>query len=258
MLINAVILFLQNALPIFVITTLLLISFSTTELAVTHLKYLILGVLVTIIAAFILSNNLESISQTFNNTGMELFLSTNYLLVYSFIITLFMFDGKYYKKQLAFFVFFIISCINGAHFIIYLTNYWSQTQQVESILIGIVLGGGICLSISILLYFILNSADMNISVNTSSYFLLFFALGQLMHAIVLLQQVDIFWSSQPVWNSSHLIAENSEVGQLLTVLFGYESSPSLLQLITYVFALIIPVMLRKFNTIRLGNCGEKL
>lgn len=265
MLINTVLLFLQNALPIFIITSLLLIRLSSKTINTANVKWLILGLLLTIIIAFILSNNLENISQAADGKGIELFLSFGLLLVYLFSIGLFMLHStdsctghdSFIKKQLAFMVFIIIFCLNGSHFIVYLTNYWTQAQQVESMLIGIILGGGICLSISILFYFLLKYFDQNISSKTSNYFLVFFALGQLMHAIVLLQQVDILPSSQPVWNSGSIIAENSELGQLLTVLFGYETTPSPLQLIIYIIAFIVPVMISNFTSIRLFICGEK-
>lgn len=265
MLINTVLLFLQSALPIFIITSLLLIQFSSQTISSVNIKWPIFGFVLTIIAAFILSNNLENISQAADGKGIELFLSFGLLLVYLASIGLFILHrydcGAGYdsviKTQLAFIIFFIIGCLNGAHFIVYLTSYWAQAQQVESMLIGVILGGGICLSISILFYFLLKYADQNISLKTSNYFLVFFALGQLMHAIVLLQQVDILPSSQPVWNSSSIIAENSELGQLLTVLFGYESTPSSLQLIIYVIAFIIPVIMTNFTSIRLFICGEK-
>jgi len=130
-------------------------------------------------------------SQTFDGMGVELFLSFGYLLIYLFSIFLFVYNDKHYTKQLGFLVLYIITAINGSHFIIYLANYWTQAQQVESMVLGIILGGGICLSISILLYFLLKSADHNLYFQTSKYFLLLFSLGQLMHAIVLLQQVDI-------------------------------------------------------------------
>ena len=257
MLINTVILFLQNALPIFVITTLLIIVFSAKELILIRAKWRILGVVLTIVSVFVLSENLEKISQFYDGMGMELFLSLSYLFIYIFSIFIFVFDGKHYAKQLAFLVFYIISCINGAHFIIYLTNYWSQAQQVDSMLIGIILGGGICLSISILLFFILKSAERNFYFQTSRYFLLLFSVGQLMHAIALLQQVDVLASSQALWDSSCFITEDSEVGQLLTVLFGYESTPSLLQIIIYIIAFSTPVMISKLITIRLYTRGEK-
>lgn len=261
MLINTVLLFLQNALPIFIITSLLLLRFSLKTLNSVSAKWLLLALISIITATFILSNNLEYLSQKFDGKGVELFFSFGLLLIYVSSVGLFVFNTTHVdsviKKQLAFIIFLVISCLNGAHFIVYLTSYWAQAQQVESLFIGIVLGGGICLSISILLYFVLKYADQNIYPNISNYFLLFFSIGQLMHVIVLLQQVDILPSSQPRWDSGSFIAENSELGHLLTVLFGYETTPSTLQLITYVMAFIIPVLISKLKTILLILRGEQ-
>lgn len=261
MLINTVLLFLQNALPIFIITTLLLLRFPIKVLNTSSVKWLAIGLLISIIAVFILSNNLETLSQQVDGKGVELFFAFGLLLIYVFSVGLFIFneadDDSNVKKPIAFSILLVISSLNGAHFIVYLTSYWSQAQQIESMLIGIVLGGGICLSISILFYFLLKFSDRNLYLNTSNYFLLFFAIGQLMHAIVLLQQVDVLSSSEPVWDSGNFIAENSELGQLLTVLFGYETTPSTMQLITYAMAFIIPVMISNSKTMRLSLRGEQ-
>mgnify|MGYP000137805701 FL=1 len=261
MLINTVLLFLQNALPIFIITTLLLLRFSSDKINSIRLKGLVLSLILVTLSAFILSSFLEIISQAADGRGIELFLSFGLILVYFSSIGLFVLNRSHgdtsIKTPLAFIIFFIISCLNGAFFIVYLTSYWEKAQQVESMLIGVILGGGICLSIAILLYFLLKKSDQKIHPNTSNYFLLFFTIGQLMHAIVLLQQVDILPSSQPLWDSGKLIAENSELGRLLTVLFGYETTPSPLQFITYAIAFIIPVIISHYKTILLLLRGER-
>lgn len=260
MLINTVLLFLQNALPIFIITTLLLLRFSYKSVNNINIKWLILSLIFVTMSAFILSNFLENISQAVDGRGVELFLSFGFLLVYLSSIGLFVLNNRqgntFIKATLAFIIFYVISCLNGAHFIVYLTNYWVKTQQVESMLIGVILGGGISLSISILFYFLLKYTDKIIHSSTSNYFLLFFAIGQLMHAIVLLQQVDLLPSSQPIWDSGKYIVEDSGLGQLLTVLFGYETTPSPLQLITYAVAFITPVIISNYKTILLLFRGE--
>mgnify|MGYP006103915923 CR=1 FL=1 len=261
MLINTVLLFLQNALPIFIITALLLLRFSSKTINNINVKWLVLSFLLVIIFAFILSSFLENISQLADGKGIELFLSSGLILVYFSSIGLFVLKNTQadivIKIPLAFIIFFVISCFNGALFIVYLTSYWAKAQQVETMFMGIILGGGICLSIAILFYFLLKFTDQNIHPNTSNYFLLFFTIGQLMHAIALLQQVDILPSSQSLWNSGNFIAENSELGQLLTVLFGYETTPSTLQFITYVIAFIIPVIISHSTTLRSLLRGER-
>ncbi len=261
MLINTVLLFLQNSLPIFIITTLLLLSFSSKTMNRLNIKWLIFGFIITFISAFILSYNLERISLSIEGKGTEVLFAFGLLVIYFASIALFILNNKSVdtltKKRIAFIVFFIISCLNGADFIIYLTSYWANAQQVDSMLIGIVLGGGICLSIAILLYFLLIYVNQKIHLKMFNYFLLLFAVGQLMKAIVLLQQVDSLPSSSPVWDSSHLISENSELGQLLMALFGYEATPSYIQLVTYAVAFVIPVLMSKTKAILLYIHGGK-
>jgi high-affinity iron transporter len=261
MLINTVLLFLQNVLPIFIITTLLLLRFSSISISNINIKWLAFSLLFVTFSAFTLSKVLEDISQIADGRGIELLLSSGFLLVYISSIGLYILNNiqraTFLKVVLALIIFFIISCLNGAHFIVYLTGYWAKAKQVESMFIGIILGGGVSLSISILFYFLLKYTDQNIHSNTSNYFLLFFTIGQLIHAVALLQQVDLLPSSQPIWDSGKLITENSELGQLLTVLFGYETTPSPLQLITYTVALFIPVVIGHYKTILLLFSGER-
>lgn len=258
MLINTVILFLQNALPIFVLTTILFMTLLPFKENKITLNWLICVLALTIIFTIVLSNNLELISKKHNGTGLELLLSFTYILVYVVSIVMFLAIKINWNKHLALLLFFAVTSINGAHFIIYLTNYWSQTVQLDSMIVGIVLGGGICLSISILLFFALNSANIHLNSHASRHFLLLFSVGQLMHAFALLQQVDLLPSSQPVWDSSKIMQEQSEIGQLFTVLFGYESSPSALQCIIYIIAFLGPVIFRQLISIRIKNRGAKL
>lgn len=262
MLINTVILFLQNALPIFIVTTLLLINLSS-EMALTlRPKIIGLGLILTSASIIILSENLKFLSQLIDGKGLEIFTSVGGLIVYFSCVGLFFMNkvshSLYAKKKLAFIVFFMICSANGANFITYLTHYWTQAEQLESMIIGVILGSGICVSISILLYFLLRSADHKINHNVSNYFLLFFATGQLMKSIVLLQQVDFISSNQPFWDTSSVIIESSEVGQLLIVLFGYESTPSSLQVVLYVLAIVIPVVAPKLRYIYCFSLGKKL
>jgi len=261
MLINTVLLFLQNALPIFIITTLLLHSFSSKTINNLNVKWLVFGFMLTLFSAFLLSESLEEISISIDGKGAELFFFFALLVVYFTCFVLFILNNKpvdtLVKKQISFIAFFTVSCLNGADFIIYLTNYWASAQQMESMLIGIILGGGICLSIAILFYFLLKYINQNIHLKMFNYFLLLFATGQLMKAIVLLQQVDNLPSSSIVWDSSHLISENSELGQLLMVLFGYEATPSNIQLITYIIAFSIPVVMNNTRQILLYIKGDK-
>lgn len=208
---------------------------------------IVLSLAVTLI--FLLNENMESISQLFDGKGSELVFASGFILIYFCSAFLFIFDQRsaftFVKQYVAIVIFLLVLLLNGSHFILYLTSYWSQSVPLEPLLIGIVLGVGICTSFAILLYFTLRYSDAILYFKTSRYFLIFFAIGQLMQSIVLLQQVDILPFSSFIWNSSHVIAENSELGQLLRVLIGYETTPSLIQCIVYLAAFVVPVILNQ-------------
>lgn len=265
MLINTVLLFLQSGLPIFIIISLLLLRFTALSVSLITHKNLTIIIVLAIFVVFLLSQYMEKISQLFDGNGTELVFSFGFILIYFCSAFLFLFDNKYrfinVKKILALVVFLLVFSLNGSHFMLYLSSYWTQSlplsSGVESLFIGIVLAVGICVSFAILLYFLLRYSDDSIHIKTSCYFLLFFATGQLMQSIVLLQQVDILPLSSIIWNSTSLIAEKSEIGQLLRVLFGYETTPSFIQLIIYLTAFIVPVFISKSRYCSRLTYGEK-
>jgi high-affinity iron transporter len=271
MLINTVLLFLQSALPIFIIISLLLLRFTATSETLVTNKNLSVIIVLAISLVFLLSQYMEITSQLFDGKGTELIFSFGFILIYFCSALLFLFDNKdrfiKVKKTLALVVFLLVFSLHGLHFILYLTSYWAQSSPFESsgfeasafesLFIGIILAVGICVSFAILLYFLLRYSDASIHIKTSCYFLLFFATGQLMQSIVLLQQVDVLPLSSIIWNSTSLIAEKSELGQLFRVLFGYETTPSFMQLITYLTAFIVPVFISKSRCFFRLAYGEK-
>jgi high-affinity iron transporter len=265
MLINTILLFLQSALPMFIIISLLLLRFTERSKSIASSKNILIIGLLAIILAYLLNEYMEAISQLFNGRGAEFVFSVGFFLIYVCSAVLFILNDKQsfrnLKQYLALVIFLLVFSLNGCHFILYLTSYWlqlswSESSGVELLFIGVILAVGICVSIAILLYFLLRYSDENIHANLSCYFLLFFALGQLMQSIVLLEQIDILPLSYSLWNTTHYISENSELGQLLSVLFGYETTPSVMQFIIYLIAFCIPVLLKNSKNLNLKTSGE--
>ena len=271
MLINTVLLFLQSALPMFIIISLLLLRFTTSsQRLITHKSVIFISSFAMSLA-FILNQYMETISQLFDGKGTEFVFSFGFIVIYCCSALLFLLNENHgfnnVKRSLALIVFLLVFSLNGSHFMLYLSSYWTQSLSFElsefksagfeSLVIGIILAVGICASFAILLYFLLRYSDTYIHIKSSCYFLLFFAIGQLMQSIFLLQQVDVLPFNSIIWNSSNLIVENSEFGQLLHVLFGYETTPSFLQLIIYFTAFIVPVFISKHRYVVRLAYGEK-
>ena len=270
MLINTIIIFLQSALPMFIVIALLLLcltdNLERSKRIVTIKKIVALNILV-IILVLLLNYFMEEISQLFDGKGTEFVFSAGFILIYLCCALVFLLGNKRLysraQKSLSLVILLLVLTLNSSNFMLYLTSYWTQSltgeySGVESLFVGIILAVGICISVAILLFFFLRYCDANLHKKTSNYFLLFFALAQLMQSIVLLQQVDVLPLSYSLWNSSNFITESSEIGQLLRVLIGYETTPSLMQLIVYICAFIIPVYLSTNRFFVRFTSGEAL
>ena len=59
-----------------------------------------------------------------------------------------------------------------------------------------------------------------------------------------------------VWNLDSIISESSLAGQLLQTLFGYNSSPALTEMITYVLYLVIVAFFGE-ETTSPGGCNSQ-
>ncbi len=69
----------------------------------------------------------------------------------------------------------------------------------------------------------------------TSVLLLFFAAGLLASGVHEFQEVNLLPATIPhVWDLNHILSETSPLGEIMKALFGYNGSPSLLEVISYV------------------------
>lgn len=245
MLINTIILFLRDALPIFVIST-ILISLLQHQ-GIKPIWYFIAAG-VSVIFSFFLLTAIDDISHTIDSTGREWLYACLYIICYFIALVLLMqlpkTQGQLSTRQhwhiclCAGSLMVIVMTLNSANFLIYITGYWFQNNASNVLLAGVILGGGICASIAVLLYFLMAFIERYCRV-IAQFLLIFFSAGLLMKATNLLIQIDILSSERFLWDSNHIIIENSELGQLLTVFVGYDATPTMLQLLLYLSAIFI-------------------
>lgn len=258
MLINTVILFLRDGLPIFLILVLLLTI--NNRLSLNH-HWLYAGLFAGGLGSLILVTQIDVVASSVDGTGLEWFYSCGYIFIYCAILMALYAQYKVKIRLwsiLSLLVLWAVLILNSSNFLVYITGYWSQTDTFRPQLIGIILGLGILVSIGILLFFAINFSDQQLYVFTSSWLTLFFGAGQLMQASNLLLQIDMLPSLSPLWDSNSLIQESSELGHLLTALFGYDASPSLIQIIIYLFAVITPISYLIFNQFQHKNKSQNV
>lgn len=249
MLINTVILFLRDALPIFVISTILI---SILQQQGIKSRWYYFAALSSVVLSLVLLNTIDDISHTLDDTGREWLYACLYIACY--FITLLLLSQLALAKPLlpirsltfirlgAMALIIILMTLNGANFLIYITSFWHQNNASNVLVTGVVLGVGICASIAVLLYFLLIFIEGFYRMVRETL-LIFFSAGLLMKATNLLIQIDVLPSGNLLWDSNDLIIENSEIGQLLTVFFGYDATPTSLQLALYFLAIVIAFIL---------------
>lgn len=251
MLINTVILFLRDALPIFIIFSIFISIFSAT---IKRKNWIGFGIAFGLTSSIFLLISMNVISDMYEGVGYEIFVSIITIINYFFIVLLACLSKRSLDPQGNVFIFLIVSTsltfmVNGADFLIFISSYWATPEHAKSLSLGIILGSGICFSISILIYFFSRYLQLYVSEIPTRIFLILFATGQLAKVTILLTQADILPSTTVAWNTQHLIADSKELGHLMSSLFGYEATPSILHICVYLLGSLIPLVIifRKFN-----------
>lgn len=256
MLSNTVFLFLVDALPIFLLCSLLLSVARQNQIKhQLSAKRLIVTIIFGVILAALLSNFTQPISAMFSGSGYELW--STLLLLLSYL--LFLILTKYISQDLKCNV-HIIQCLivlilisNGTNFLVYLKGFWSMTDASQSIAIGIIIGLGICSSVSILLFFLVDLRPLGKQQILAWTILLLFSAGQLSQVAQQLNQMDFLENSSAVFNIKEIIADDSALGYLLNSFIGYKSSPTFTELCIFIGAFILPLIIKCYNTTSLSN-----
>ncbi len=248
MLINTLILFLREALPVFIITTLLLVCGVERKM---NRQSIVIGLVLGLLFSVLFLSMADGLAVNFDGAGLELLMSSGYFVIYFLLVSLALIKCMQAKRSVIWIfcivaVLLITESLHGMKFLIYITGYWSIYGAAPALLIGSFLSVGICMSLSVLVYFSLSYCDRNLHRLTSTYILILFASGQLIHATNLLMQVDYFPSSRAIWDTNFLLDESSEMGQLFTAFFAYDATPSFHQLLVYLIALCIPIIVISF------------
>ena len=101
-------------------------------------------------------------------------------------------------------------------------------------LIGAALGLAAAILIGYLIYVSTMKLDIRLFFNITSVLLLLFAAGLLAHGIHEFQEAELIPTvNEQIWDTNHLLDEDSNVGQILKAVFGYNGNPSLEEVVGY-------------------------
>jgi len=242
MIINTIILFLRDLLPLFILFSYLHVLIKNETFGFSYLlPSLILGLMGSVLFFMVA----PQMSELFEGSGIERFYVA--LLLTSYSCLFFINTSTLKNKRLALttksiilvginaFVIFKVSA-----FLIFFDVYFQQQNNTINVLIGCIIGLGICASFSTLFTFILAELiDLNKRIIINIIWALFLA-GQITQIVTYLSQVNLIHVGSPVLHLGAFIQEASEYGHVLKALFGYEQSPSMLFIIIYSVTFAIP------------------
>ena len=245
MLLNSVILVLREVLEAALLICAMLSFSYRLKISRSWLKWsIVMGLLGAILYAhniIIISNSFEGVGQEVLNAAMQYLI---YLLLAAFCILLI--QGQPFSAQYFTLIYWIMGMIISlsmirefSEILIYLQVFSIDSLQFMPVAIGAFLGAGIGLSIGIIFYHLLNYFSEKGSFNPIVIMLGFIAAGMVSQATQSLIQADWLSIEHPIWDSTSWIPERSVVGQLLSAVFGYEATPSLIQVELYFASLFI-------------------
>ncbi len=142
-----------------------------------------------------------------------------------------------------------------AEIVIYIFGFAGDSARMMPVLTGSAIGAAIGISCGILLYYGLQALPTRRSIFVARIILALTAAGMTAQVILYLAQAGLVESGFPLWNSSHLIPENSVVGQFLYAALGYEATPSTLQVGFYLATLAVFTGIALYYTI--GGKGAR-
>jgi high-affinity iron transporter len=110
---------------------------------------------------------------------------------------------------------------------------------MTSVLAGGAIGTGIGFSLGTFIYYGLRTLSARHCLLFSSIMALVIGAGMSSQAALFLAQADLVPTSEPLWDSSALVAESSLLGELLQAVIGYEASPIATQVVMFAGALLL-------------------
>ena len=114
--------------------------------------------------------------------------------------------------------------------------------QTNSLLLlfGAFLGLLVAMCLSFLIYRLGYRLDFRIFFRVMGILLIIFAAGLLGDAVQNMQQLGwLPFGTTPLWNTAHILSEDSTIGDILHTFLGYAEAPTLLQGILYATYLIV-------------------
>lgn len=202
--------------------------------------------------AALIAINLRAISDWFDGVGQEVVDAMLQYAVYLLLLALLIGlrrGADHWLKSCMIATVALTIAREGSEILLFFSTYLRANGELVRALTSGFVGLMIGLSVGILCYFVLTiTLPQRIARTAQKIVLPLLAAGMTMQATQLLQQADWLPSTEPIWDSGGLLAEQSLPGQLAYAVFGYEATPTAIEVGVYVGALALIVLALAVST----------
>lgn len=209
-------------------------------------KVLFAGLVFGVIGAWLYGSYLSDISSWFDYTGQEwinALISLGVFVCLAVLARQLLIQGN--RASLAlFFCSAIIFVHEGSELYIFYSSV--QTANFWQVLLSGFVGLSVGASLGVLIYYVI-SLSGRVQIQLAWLISALVGTGMLLQCSQYLIQADALPAMEMLWNSEWIISERSNIGQLLTAIMRYESTPSLVEVVVYVLAWLL------FLATRLGG-----
>lgn len=254
MFLDAVILVLQEILEaallisVLLVLTRLLRQYWSNDFSLAY-TWLITSTLSGLLGAWVYAWQTPTISLWFDYVGLEVVNALIQILIISFLL-IFCYSLTQKRLQRYSRLNFIIGiCLTlivalgivreVSEIIIYVSGIATQPENVNPVILGSFIALGIGASGGILLFYLLINLPELWALRSCMVLLALYTGNMASQACLLLTQADWLPYTVELWDTSSLLPEYTVPGQLLYALIGYEATPSILQGLCYIVAMLL-------------------
>ncbi|WP_297330756.1 iron transporter [Pseudoalteromonas sp.] len=248
MLITSLLMSINQLLPVVILAVLLglIVPLNQRQLCI----YAVIGIVMSLVFV----QGAAWVSQLFDHRGLEFMQMLLCIVIFAAALI-----SCQQRSQAAAVALVATMTLYLSHYMIYLVSFWHSKDTAEPLILGTLLGVGICISFGVLLFFLLESVVKRAGVQPLVVLLALNATAKLLILLDLASQVDLLDVTSNYLDWRGFLVENSELGRVLKALLGYEATPSKTALWVYVVAALVFIALARVLKIKKAEepvCGS--
>lgn len=215
-----------------------------------------------IVCATFYALNMRELSMAFDYAGQEVVNATMQYLIYALLLCLLVLQVSVHCRVTQMMMVLVVALVitrEGAEIMILFSALVTREGMLLNLMLSGFIGLAIGASVGIICFYLLSLLVLSWRVAVHTLLLALISAGMVSQATRLLIQVDWISAGAAVWNSSSLLSENSVAGQMAYAIFGYEATPSLIEIVFYNAALIIALVTGFWSCTRyFGGTGNNI